>query len=193
MLQRQRLTNHRQRLLLHRLHLSGLLGALWRRQFVMRVAGEQVLGQMLAHCKGFGAIGHRTGEVTALDMALHMLLQQRLLVEAARADVALELELVVHLEVLVQVRLLQELLVALAALVRKGQAVRLHVRVQLRLQLEVLLRTARTVVAGDAGMRLQVLIEGGHLRELLVADVAAILLHLVVRLHVVVQVRHLRE
>lgn len=156
------------------------------------VIGEQVLGEVLAHRKGLGTIGHRTGEVATLDMALHVLLQQRLLIEAARADVALELELVVHLEVLVEMGLLQELLVALVALVRKGQAVGLHVRMQLRLQLEVLFRTTRTVVAGDPGVRLQVLVQRGHLRELLVAHVAAVLLHLVVRLHMVVQIRHLQ-
>jgi len=191
-LQGQRLADHGQRLL-RRLQRARLLGALGWRQFVVGMVGEQVLGQVLAHRKGLGTVGHRAGEVAPLHVALHVLLQQRLLIEAARADVALELELVVHLEVLVEVRLLQELLVALVALVRKGQAVGLHVRVQLRLQLEVLLRTAGTVVAGDPGVRLQVLVQRGHLRELLVAHVAAVLLHLVVRLHVVVQIRHLQQ
>lgn len=160
---------------------------------MVRVAGEQVLGQVLAHGERFGAIGHRAGQVPSLDMPLDVLLQQRLLIEATGTDVALVLELVVHLEVLVEVRLLQELLVALAALVGEGQSVRLHVRVQLGLQLEVLVRTTGAVVSRHSGMRLQVLVQRCHLRELLVANVATILLHLVVRLHMIVQIRHLKN
>lgn len=63
-----------------------------------------------------------------------------------------------HLEMLIQMRLLQKFFIAFTALIRKGQTVRLHVRMQLRLQLEVLLWTPRTIVASDAGMRLQMLI-----------------------------------
>lgn len=114
---------------------------------------------MLSDCKGFGTVSHRAVEVASLDVALHMLLEQRLLIEAARAYVALEFELVMHLQMLIEMRLLQEFLIAFAALIRKGQAVCLHVRMQLRLQLEVLFRTARTIVAGDAGVRLQMLIQ----------------------------------
>lgn len=114
---------------------------------------------MLAHRKGFGTIGHRAVQVATLHMALHMLLEQRLLVKAAGAYIAFELELVVHLQMLIQMRLLQKFLIALAALIGKGQAMGLHVRMQLRLQLKVLLRTSRTIVAGDAGVRLQMLVQ----------------------------------
>lgn len=68
----------------------------------------------------------------------------------------------------------------------------LHVRVQLGLKLEVLLRTAWTIVSGDAGMRLQMLIQRGDLGELLAAHVATILLHLMMRFHVIVQIGHLK-
>lgn len=135
---------------------------------------------MLSHGKRFGAIGHRTVEIATLDMTLHMLLEQRLLIKAAGTYIAFELELIVHLQMLIEMRLLQKLLITFAALVGERLAVSLHVRVQLRLQLEVLLRTAWTIVSCDAGMRLQMLIQRGNLCELLAAHVAAILLHLVV-------------
>lgn len=88
-------------------------------------------------------------------------------------------------------RLLQEFLIAFGALVREGHAVRLHVCVQLWLLLKGLVRTAWTVVAGDASVRLQMLIERGDLCELLRTLIATILLYFVVRLHVIVQIGYL--
>lgn len=92
---------------------------------------------------------------------------------------------------LIEMRLLQEFLIAFAALVWEGHAMRFHVCMQLRLLLERLVRTAWTVVAGNAGMRLQMLIERGDLCEFLGALIAAILLYFVVCLHVVVEIGHL--
>ena len=121
-------------------------------------------------------------------MSLYVLFQQRLLIERTRTDVTLELELIVHLQMLIEMRLLQELLVALRTLERKCQSMRLHVCVQLRLLLERLLRTPWTIVAGDASMCLQMLIERGDLSKFFGTLIAAVLLNFVVSLHVVVEV-----
>lgn len=55
--------------------------------------------------------------------------------------------------------LLQEFLIAFRAFEWILQAVGFHVRVQLGLLLERLLRTTGAIVAGDARMRLQMLIQ----------------------------------
>lgn len=124
-------------------------------------------------------------------MALHVLLEQRLLVERADAHRAPVPVLLVHHHVLIQVRQLQKLLLADLALERIATAVRAHVLLQLRLLLERLLRALRTVEVREAAVEQQMLVERRDLGEATRTLVAHVLLDLVVGLHVVVEVRHL--
>lgn len=57
--------------------------------------------------------------------------------------------------------------------------------------LERLLRTAWTIIAGDARMRLQMLIERGDLSEFLRTLITTILLDFVVGFHVIVEISDL--
>lgn len=98
-----------------------------------------------------------------------------------------------HLQVLIEMCLLQEFLITFATLIREGHAMRFHVCMQLGLLFECLVRTAWTIVAGDAGVCLQMLIERGDLCEFFWTLITTILLYFVVCLHVIVKIGHLQK
>lgn len=121
-------------------------------------------------------------------MALHVLLEQRLLVERTDAHRTPKPILLVHHHVLIEMRQLQEFLLADLALERIATAVRSHVLLQLRLLFERFLRALWAVEMGEAAVQEQMLVERRDLGEATRTLVADVLLDLVVGFHVVVEV-----
>lgn len=153
--------------------------------------GLHVPRQLVLDRETLLATVHGTRQVPSVDVPLNVFLQQHLLVEGATAHRALVPELVVHLPVLFEVDATQELLLALAAGKGKVRAVLLQVLLQLALVLECSVRAVGAGEQRQPRVRAEVHVQLTDLGEQQGTLVAGVLLHLVMRLHVVVEVRNL--
>lgn len=126
------LAGHRRRTLL--VQQTGCLAA--------RVLQLYVLVQLVLQCKSFRAL--RTLMVASFYVPLHVLLEQRVLIETARAHCASKFELFVQRHVLIEMGQLKEFLVTFGAFEWKTESVRFHMLLQLGLLLERFLRALWT-------------------------------------------------
>lgn len=125
-------------------------------------------------------------------MALYVLLKQRLLIERTNAHRTPKPILLVHHHMLIEMRQLQEFLLAYLTLERITAAVRSHVLLQLRLLFERLFGALGTVEMGKAAVEEEMLVERGDLGESTWTLVADVLLDFVMGFHVVVEIGDLR-
>lgn len=114
------------------------------RTVLHRVARLHVSRELILDRESLVAAIHGTGEVAAVNVSLEVLLQQDFLTERAVAHRTLVPELIVNLNVLLQVDVTHELLLALATGIRVISAVNLQVLLELRLLPEHLVRTVWT-------------------------------------------------
>lgn len=110
-----------------------------------------VFVQLILQCESFRALG--TLVIAAFYVPLHVLFEQRILIETARAHCAPEFEFFVQGHVLIEVGQLQEFLVTFGALERKTESVSFHMLLQLRLLLERLFGTLRAHQTAEAAVQ----------------------------------------